>query len=145
MPIEVLSGLVGIPFVWGGKDRSGTDCIGAVVLLFKACGIAVKDSDGQLYSYGWWKEDPQRFIRAVLGEGELVAPDQLRVFDVVCFQIDGVVRHIGVYVGYGKFFHAYKDASSIDRLSGMWGGRLSSCVRLNLVRDASKRSIVSSV
>lgn len=145
-PIEIVTKFVGVPFRWGGTDLKGTDCIGIVVMFLQECSVQVTGADGMVYSRGWWKRDPQWFIREILERGTEVRQDQLRTFDVLCFRIEGEIRHIGVYVGYGKFLHAYCDASCIDRLSGSWGSKLALCVRPTyLVKSVTERPIPSTV
>lgn len=127
---ELVAAYIGVPFKWGGRNKQeGLDCVGIVLEFLYEAGFRYTDN-GVVYDRGWWRDDPQRFIREILARGEVVETiADLRPFDVLCFQVGGVVRHIGVYLGYGKFLHSFKDASGIGRLDEAWKKRFVAAAR----------------
>lgn len=122
--IQVDNKWIGIPFEWQGKGFNGTDCAQLTHMFLTENGIKVKvpDTDGKEYGEDW-QNDPQRFVSILNKGGKKIPPDisKLQPYDVLCFKFTGKVRHIGIYLGYGKFLHILKDRRScIERLEGPW-------------------------
>jgi cell wall-associated NlpC family hydrolase len=83
---------VGVPYRYGGMSRSGMDCSGLVVLLFReACGIRLPHSTGRL-----WRT------------GTAIPLRSMTAGDLVFFRIsrESIPSHVGVYLGRGRFIHA---------------------------------------
>lgn len=80
---------VGVPYVYGGNDRSGFDCSGLVWYAYRHAGKRVPRTTRTLWDA----------LRPV-GRG------QLRVGDVLFFRIAGKMSHVGLYLGDGRFVHA---------------------------------------
>src|SRR2546428_14014426 len=77
---------VGAPYRWGGSSPSGFDCSGLVRYVYAQVGVSLPHNAAQQYRYGM-----------------PVSRDRLEPGDLVFF--DGL-RHNGIYVGRGRFFHA---------------------------------------
>ncbi len=80
---------VGRPYRYGGADPSGFDCSGLVHFSYGQAGIATPRTTGAL----WRSLAPVR--SGALEEG-----------DVLFFDIEGKVSHVGLYLGNGRFVHA---------------------------------------
>lgn len=109
--------LIGIPFKDGGRDKTGMDCWGLARECFKRQGIYVKDysvsameeskiSEKMEKEHSQWKklEEPvEGCLVLIRTEPKLWA------------------NHVGIYIGNGRFIHAYMMAgvcvSTIKRWS----------------------------
>jgi len=80
----------GVRYVWGSASRSGTDCSGFALQVYRSQGIRLPRTSTQQATVG----------RAVHG--------QLQAGDLVFFKTTRTSRisHVGIYVGNGKFIHA---------------------------------------
>lgn len=115
--------IIGIPFKDGGRSKQeGFDCWGLALELFRRQGIdlsdykisseatmAVSDEMGRALPTKWKK---------------LTAPTE-GCLVVIRMLPEGWANHCGIYIGYGKFIHAYCDETGvvIDRLK-RWGPRV---------------------
>lgn len=103
---------MGTPYRYGGQDRSGTDCSGLVMQVYKnVCEVKLPrtTSDQRVYCIA-------------------VPRDRTRVGDLVFFSSKGgrgSVSHVGLYIGNGEMIHASSSrgvtVSSVD--TGYWGER----------------------
>lgn len=80
---------VGIPYRYGGSDRQGFDCSGLVYYSYANAGTQVARTTG-----GLW------------GTLQPVAKNKLQTGDVLFFDIEGKMSHVGLYLGQGRFVHA---------------------------------------
>jgi cell wall-associated NlpC family hydrolase len=80
---------LGVPYVYGGKSPRGFDCSGLMWYVFRQHGIRLPDSS--------WKQ-------ATVGRA--VDRDDLLPGDLVFFQSNGRVGHVGLYIGDGTMIHA---------------------------------------
>ena len=86
-----IASFLGVPYVWGGESRRGTDCSGFTQTVYNEQGIIIPRVSYQQYEVG-------TFINR----------DELHYGDLVFFNKFGWgrVSHVGIYVGNGKFTHA---------------------------------------
>jgi cell wall-associated NlpC family hydrolase len=80
---------LGVPYRYGGSTIDGFDCSGLVHYAYSKAGIAIPRTTSSL----WYNLQP-------------VSADKLRVGDLLFFNIDGKVAHVGLYLGSRRFVHA---------------------------------------
>ena len=80
---------IGIPYQYGGADRKGFDCSGLVYFAYSNAGKQVARTTA-----GLW------------GTLQPVPTGKLETGDVLFFDIDGKMSHVGLYLGQGRFVHA---------------------------------------
>ncbi len=80
---------VGVPYRYGGSGPSGFDCSGLVQYSYSRAGKRLPRTTGQLWS-----------------ESLTVNRHELRVGDLLFFNIAGKMSHVGVYLGGRHFVHA---------------------------------------
>ena len=80
---------VGVPYRYGGSSTEGFDCSGLVHYAYAKAGRSIPRTTRHL-----WRD-----LRPV-------AADQLRVGDLLFFDINGSVSHVGLYLGSRRFVHA---------------------------------------
>lgn len=78
-----------MPYRYGGNGRKGFDCSGLVHYAYAKAGKQVPRTTATLW-------------RAMQPVGE----HDLRVGDVLFFDIAGKVSHVGMYIGKRRFVHA---------------------------------------
>ena len=112
--------LIGVPFVDGGRDKSGMDCWGLAREMFRRQGIDIPDYHVSAVSAGsvaskmgvdvaYW----QKLAQPVLG-----------CLVLIRLSPDVWANHVGIYIGDGKFIHAYSATGvSIGRLR-RWRSRI---------------------
>ena len=100
--------LVGTPYRYGGNTpEGGFDCSGLVNYVFRDM------LDLRL---------PRTSRELAATQGPRIATDRLAGGDLVFFGSDGLVSHVGIYVGEGRFVHAPNSGGTVrlDRLDGSW-------------------------
>lgn len=80
---------IGVPYRYGGSSPRGFDCSGLVQYSYSRAGKRVPRTTGQLWS-----------------STAAVARHELRVGDVLFFEIAGKMSHVGLYLGGRRFVHA---------------------------------------
>lgn len=99
---------VGTPYVLGGESLRGIDCSALVQ---------------QVFDEAFAVELPRTTSGQVL-EGQHIARDELNPGDLVFFRPPGPYRHVGVYVGEGRFLHASSSQGVIlSRLDNVYWNR----------------------
>jgi len=103
--------LLGVPYVWGGKSRKGTDCSGFILQVFSPLGLNLPRTSAEQAQIGLPVE------RLQLQSGDLV------FFDI---EGRGRVTHIGIALSATTFISAnsYAGRVAIDDLgSRYWASR----------------------
>lgn len=98
--------LVGTPYRYGGNTpEGGFDCSGLVNYVYRDM------LDLKL---------PRTSRELAQVQGPKIAPERLAAADLVFFGSRGNVRHVGIYVGEGRFVHAPSTGGTVrlDRLDG---------------------------
>jgi len=80
---------VGVPYLYGGASTKGFDCSGLVYYSYSNVGIRLARTTGDL----WRTLQP-------------VSKSNLLAGDILFFDIEGKMSHVGLYLGRGKFVHA---------------------------------------
>jgi len=80
---------VGVPYRYGGNNVRGFDCSGLVQYAYRAAGKELPRTTDDL----WQQMQP-------------VSGRNLEVGDVLFFDIEGKVSHVGLYLGSRRFVHA---------------------------------------
>lgn len=80
---------LGVPYVWGGTTPKGFDCSGLVQYVYKKLGININ-----------------RVSQAQFLQGTPLTREELMPGDLVFFEKNGDVHHVGLYVGNGMMIHA---------------------------------------
>lgn len=105
-------GLVGTPYRWGGNTpEGGFDCSGLVDYIYRtAARIKLPRTSHDM---------------ATMDGRNVRRMTQLASGDLVFFDINGAISHVGVYVGRGRFVHAPNSGGTVrlDDIDGpYWGG-----------------------
>ena len=91
---------VGVPYRYGGSSRTGFDCSGLVHYAYAATGVAVPRTTAALWS-----------------ELEPVSSARLRTGDILFFNIEGKIAHVGMYLEDGRFVHAPSSGKTVAAAS----------------------------
>lgn len=93
--------LIGTPYKWGGASVSkGFDCSGLIVYLFRSeAGINIPRTTASMLS----------------SPAKTIYRNQLKSGDAVFFKHNGAnrMRHVGIYIGGGRFIHSPRTGKSI--------------------------------
>ena len=80
---------LGKPYVYGATGPNAFDCSGLTQYVYHKFGV-----------------DISRTTYTQVGEGTKVNRSDLRAGDLVFFNTEGSISHVGIYIGDGQFIHA---------------------------------------
>jgi len=81
--------MIGVPYKWGGSTPRGFDCSGLVQYSYKMAGLRAPRTSKAQYS-----------------SSERLRLKDAREGDLVFFNFDRGISHVGIYLGDGRFVHA---------------------------------------
>lgn len=87
---------VGVPYLYGGRSTRGFDCSGLVSFAYASAGKSMPRTTN-----GLWRE-----LRPV-------SVNELRIGDVLFFNIEGKMSHVGLYLGDRRFVHAPSSGKTV--------------------------------
>lgn len=88
---------IGVPYRYGGSTTSGFDCSGLVQFSYAQAGIQMPRTTSQLWS-----------------ATVTVPKRELQPGDLLFFNVDGKMAHVGLYVGGEKFVHAPSSGKTVS-------------------------------
>ena len=118
---------VGLPYAVGGRDRSGVDCFGLCLLVWRErYGL-----DVPLYGGVSWDEANSAEIGSFIGGEALAGWDRIeagheRAGDAILMRMRGHPIHVGVIVADGIMLHCHDraDAAVEDFRTLQWSRRI---------------------
>ncbi len=104
---------LGVPYKHRGRDFSGLDCLGLVLLFYSKFGLKFPDYE---YSEEWKKNGEGKFLEEI--PKFFIKVNKPKSLDLVVFKnCFGQAVHIGVMINrFGRFIHCTKNGVSIDRI-----------------------------
>lgn len=103
---------IGIPFEHNGRDFESIDCIGLAWLYLKEQGIDFDIKDDKRIVKKWYLEDARRLLKGVEERTNSIIYQDRKPNDIVLFEFEGIVSHIGVLVTKNKFLHIFENRKS---------------------------------
>lgn len=105
LPREVYTGLVGIPFKYGGRGPDYYDCYGLVMELHSRQGITLPDYESP--------EDFKTISQIIHKEIELWEPCERQPGSVILIGGDRIHHHVATYIGFGRLIHTSESVGSV--------------------------------
>lgn len=87
---------MGKPYVWGAAGPSAFDCSGFTLYVYRAFGVNLGHYTGTQFA-----------------TGQAVSKNDLLSGDLVFFNTDSSISHVGIYVGGGQFIHASSGSGKV--------------------------------
>ena len=108
MPIQ---DFLGIPYRLNGRDRSGTDCLGLVLMYLRSLGLNPPDGDGRPIGPDWRREAEARISAWLSQHARRV--NQPAAGDIAVFRLPGGTMHLGVMADGQNVLHVLEDKPSM--------------------------------
>lgn len=105
---------MGAPYVWGASGPSAFDCSGFTAYVYGALGKSLPHFTGS---------------QAQMGQS--VSREGLSAGDLIFFNTDSSISHVGIYIGSGQFIHASSGSHKItvSNLSDSYYASRYACAR----------------
>lgn len=99
---------MGRGYAYGGTTPAGFDCSGFTSWAYRKAGVVIPRTSGEQYQ-----------------SGRQVASSALRSGDLVFFNQDGHIGHVGIYLSGGAFIHSSRGSGQVgvDSLSAPYWSR----------------------
>lgn len=104
---QIAQSLLEFPFKKKGRDPEGIDCLGIIILYFKAFDVEIPDYSG----IEDWGEYDEEYVKAIPKLVRKLEPEEKpQVGDIVVFskaqELTGSLNHAGIFLGDSNFLHA---------------------------------------
>lgn len=131
---EISQSLLGMSFEIGGRGPKEIDCYGVLKYYYEQFGFNLPD-----YSYvDDWSENSKQYLREYASFFRKLDKDEkLEIGDVILFYSKETANHAGVYLGDGRFIHAFDKAGTrIDSLTTpLWKQKIYGYFRVKIKPD----------
>lgn len=87
---------LGKPYVYGAAGPNAFDCSGLTQFIYNKFGVNIS-----------------RTTYTQVNEGIKVNKNELRAGDLVFFNTEGSISHVGIYIGNGEFIHAPRSGKPV--------------------------------
>jgi len=107
---------LGKPYVYGANGPNAFDCSGLTQYVYNKFGV-----------------DISRTTYTQVEEGTKVKKNDLRAGDLVFFNTEGSISHVGIYIGDGEFIHAPRTGKPVmvsSLLDGYYSTRYATARRI---------------
>lgn len=109
--------LIGIPFLYGGRDRQGVDCLGLVFLVYEKFGIKIRNYDivcDALKQVEYESHSVDNAIKKYKVQWEQIEYPEIPCVITMggCLRLPNICTHLGIYIIEGKFIHILEGRTS---------------------------------